>query len=300
MRTPTAHFVVWTALALVLAGCLSPSQDEEVQTFEPTGGPLVPGPAQEGEATDRDKPVTSEEADNSHDTQGTDTQDESEGAVGEGCAAHDPPVPAHPTEQQVESEDELQCPGQFVILDEGDGPEWELPNWDVGDWWLYEHRDHRGHCERMKETVVDDSKEILDVPVYTLEIQRYRMCTLSEDGDPTTQNRSQDSLMHITQEGFIRHDLVFPLREGMTWLMAGNCEDGCVVMQMREVTFIPEFDHDGQTLEVWHTEWSFDRPNGEVVFKKWWGVEHKALLKEQMWFSHLDEPLVEKTLVDSG
>jgi hypothetical protein len=314
MRSVGAFSVVLVAFTLMLAGCLVIPENETMpgEDSPMTGG----GQASEEPGSDEDADDPSDDPNGQNKDNGNGDGSNGNGSNGGGsgdeehdsdlaCYEHARPRPAHPSEQEVDTEAQLRCPGHYLIRSSGSGETWQLPTWNVGDWWYYEHEGYDGvgtQCTyHSKETVISDDAGLHGVPIYSIEIEMFDCDGEPLDHDVRIENRSQDSLMLIQDDGFIQHNLLFPMREGKSWTyLANSCRDGeCTQVTVDEVSYS---DGSGvlSNLEKWSLTWSFTGGSNQVDFHQDYSVKHKALHYEEMRVSQIPGPLMTKLLLDSS
>lgn len=304
MRGKALALMLSITLSLSLAGCLEAPLPENDDLDGDQGDPETGTEAKPGPDGPQENGLEGDESADPADAEG---EPAGNGTSGENLACHEQERPSavHPDEQRVATKDGLKCPGHYMILDEGDGETWDAPVWEVGDWWHYEHEGYDGVSTsciyQSRERVVTDDDEVLGVPVYTLEIETFHC-----DGEPTgyearTENRSQESLTLIEDDGFIDHRLVFPLKEGKDWsFVLQGCRDGeCTQAETDDVSY----NAGGGLLSSgasWDIQWSFSGSKGKVTFEQSYSLNKKNLQEETMWIDSIATPIQTKTLIDSS
>jgi hypothetical protein len=315
MRSVGAFSVVLVAFTLMLAGCVVIPENQTAPgddswdagsngdaVGEPEPDPVDPPGEDNGQDSDKGSDGNGANGDGPN---GNGSDDEGQGGSDVACHEHARPRPAHPSEQEVSSEGDLRCPGHYLIQSTGTGETWQLPTWQVGDWWYYEHEGYDGvgtQCTyHSKETVIADDEGLYGVPIYFIEIKMFDCAGEPLDHDPRIENRSQESLMLIQDDGFIQHNLLFPMREGKSWTyLANSCRDGeCTKVTVDDISYS---DGSGvlSGLEKWSLTWSFSGGSSEVDFHQEYSVKHNALHYEEMRVSQIPGPLMKKLLLDSS
>lgn len=291
MRFTSGIFALLVATALILSGCLQvPEEDNSTADGDDDG--------LDGDQN-TDEPRDSGKKGGNGDPGGNQTEEEDKE-----CYDYDPPKAAPPQEQPVDSEDDIECAGQYTVTSEGSGESWSVPQWQVDDWWRYEIEvSYTGGSQCMEEeiTVLDDSQTSSDVPIYTVEIQRYT-CEGEEQGDPTQENRTQDSLQRLHEDGYVDQKAIFPFGDGKSWvyMMKGNGN----IVDMGPIEYDDSYEgYDGDpttSVKAWHVEWELGE-NGEVQYRQSWSPDVKYLLEEEMVTSGGGVTVeMTKTLLDSN
>ncbi len=294
MRPREILLAIFVTLVLVLAGCLQmpgsldDEDDENGDPAEQQDGSDAGQDAQDpGDGTSKE--TDDGQKDDQDDDSGNGT-DDGENTTEEECHEHDPPKPAHPTNQQVASTDDLRCPGNYVILDEGSGNTWNAPTWEVGDWWYYEMEALNGQTMNLqcvyqfKETVTDINST-MGVPVYQLKVENFDCDgepAKDRNGEPTEPrwiNRTKESFMQLYNDGFISHDLIFPLLDNKQWKYRNQAKDKDRQIVDASLTHQPNFVFDGAPHETWRVnlEWA------NIEKTVWWGVEEQHMLRDEIW-----------------
>lgn len=192
------------------------------------------------------------------------------------CLDHDPPEAAHPDAQWVESPSDLECPGQISVVDQGEGQIWEVPEWSVGDWWRYRVETHGPTIDCQ----IDFENELIgpgnhnEVAVYRLESITYE-CS-GDLIEATQDNVTVESLSGIHEDGFVTHDVRFPLREGKNWQWVDRADGGTERIHV-EATFMDDYLFEGEPVAAWHVV----STGPEAIREQWWGTHAQALLYEE-------------------
>lgn len=295
---------LFVAVSLLLAGCLQipPSEDPASPDNEPVLGNQAEGSwssqAREGATSDGSGGSGGEPGDRDERPDGGNetASDRQEDLL---CHEQDPPTAAQPREQRVDGKDDVRCPGQFTVTQQGSGPAWDVPAWETADWWRYETQiPGYSACHQKEERVVATDGSRSGVLVYQMELEKFDC-----DGEPqgnglATLYRTKEGIMELLQDGFIEHQAVFPLKEGKQWVyMARNGH----LVEIGSVTHDTSHLFGTKTVEVWHVEWTVKTDRGTVEFEQTWSVDVKNLLEERMTVSSSMGPIVvETTLIDSN
>lgn len=277
MRLTAGLLALFLATALILAGCLQ-VPDEDSDTTDGDDDSDFNGDPQNETDLPRDPGDGNGDGTGGR-PGGNETQEEDEDKE---CHEYEPPKAVPPEEHEVGSEDEIRCAGQYTITNEGSGETWAVPVWEVGDWWRYKIEVTYGaetQCQEEEITVIDDSKTSSGVPIYTMEIQRYD-CEGEEQGGPREENRTQDSLMRLQDDGYVDHQAIFPFQDSKSWvyMMSGNGN----MVDMGPIEYDDSHPTSTTTtVEAWHVEWELGE-NGEVEFEQTWAPDVKNILEEEM------------------
>lgn len=162
-----------------------------------------------------------------NDLSDSDTQEVSVSVPPEGCNG-----PSTPDEQEKESLDDIECPGDFVITHEGTGEGWTGPTWKTGDWWKYEAYGDGIGCEpgdQYEHPWIQESVEGTatvrapgqewEVPAF--DVEQVAVSCNDEEEEVETVARTQEQLTLIEDSGpavgYIEHELLFPLTDGKKW-----------------------------------------------------------------------------------
>lgn len=287
------------ALVLVLAGCLqTPDLDDEADD-ESADAQDGSGDPQGAQNTPADTPTDEDgQEDNNDNGEGDGGGEDNETGDGDGdnnetdetCHEDDPPKPAHPDNHEVGSTSDLRCPGNYVILDGGSGNTWNAPTWEEGDWWYYEMEALNGQTMNMqcafryKETVMEINTS-KDVPVYQLKKEIFdcdgepAKNSNGEPAEPQWINRTKESFMQLYSDGFIQHELIFPLVDDKKWKFRNQAKADDRRIVDANLAHQSNFVFDGASHEAWRVnlEWA------SVERTIWWGVEEQHMLRDEIW-----------------
>ncbi len=274
-------------ISVLLGGCLG--SDDEQDAF-PAGGTLG-DQAEEPDAHDADPDPGPVEGQDDVDSE-AEEEDGDGGTAGGGgaggggssssqalpeCTQHNNPQPVPPGEQQVDSADQVVCPGHYAVLDEGDGETYPVPSWQVGQWWHYETQVMDQPPTEMRETINGTSDQ-WGIPVYDVFGENWD--EHETPGGNWEAHRSVDSLMQIQRGGAISHEILFPLAENKSWVYMNSARS----IVTATVDHVPVFSFQGEDVEAWHIELYIERETGKESIKHlWFGVEERNVLQEELW-----------------
>lgn len=294
MHPVGALLAMSVSLVLVLAGCLQIPDFENQTEDEPADTQDGSGDPQGAQDPPADTPTEGkEEEDDEGDGGGEDNETGDRDGDGNGtdedCHEHDPPKPAHPENHQVGSTNDLRCPGNYVILDGGSGTTWNASTWQEGDWWYYEMKFLDTNTMTMqcgmqfKETVLGTNAS-MGIPVYDMKVENFDCDgeplrgSNGETAEPRRSNRTQDSFMQLHDDGYIDHNLIYPLIDDKNWKYRNQARDEDRQIVDANLAHQPNFFFDGGTNEAWRVtlEWA------SVERTIWWGVDAQNILRDEI------------------
>lgn len=276
-------------MASLLGGCLG--SNDERETF-PAGGIL--GDSEDDPDSEDVDPVSQGDDDAEQGPDGPESGDGGNGAGGGGgsagggsgspsppsgpeCTQHNNPQPVPPGEQLVDAAEEVQCPGHYAVLHEGDGEPFPVPSWQAGQWWRYETQVMDQPSTEMRE-IINGTSEAWGIQVYDVFGEKW-----DEDGEPSGHWESQrtvDSLMQVQTGGAISHEILFPLAENKSWVYMNTAR----AIVTAQVEHVPDFGFQGESVEAWHVELYIERETGKESIKHlWFGVDERNVLQEELW-----------------
>lgn len=291
MRCRVAGAMLLLTLSL-LAGCLGTDPPETGDTADhgpsedPAAGPDGAGP---------DDPGDGDGAAGSNGDGGADE-------APPGAEPADEPEPAPPGEQRKQRREDIERPGEYAITAEGAGARWDVPAWKRDDTWRWRVLVAGGtQCAaEMEETVTGTTRDG-DVPLYALDNRNYEC----DDATPYRESRLQRTAEHLTRygaDGYIDHELLFPLRDGKKWVYMNSDE----ALTEAAVAHRPNHVFDLQVVEAWRVTFHYtgrchsDGDCQEITKQQWYGVDNQHLLKEEIYIDGAAAPAVVVELVESS
>ncbi len=276
--TSAAPFVLALMLTATMGGCLD--------LGEPRDG------ATEGDATTGagDDDGTAGSAGTETGT-ATDAQTDGDGA-GEAGETNDtspsderPPEdrePAPAEEAEAPTEDDLDRPGEYAMRPSREDRRTDVvaaaPAWTDGDTWSYE-LDHLGWdyaCtlgdppqpatqHPVQQHTVSSSTTVRGLDAYRTTLS-YTDCA-GRTSDPFTVNRTHSDLEPIGDDGYVGHNLKFPLEDGKRWAYLDRFSKKVGV----EITYVDAYEWDDKTTPAWHVVSTTE--DGQTSWTHRWFVE---------------------------
>lgn len=279
MPRVAAHLIaLLLSTAFVLAGCLE----------QPQGGNETDSP------TDNETPSETEDSEGDPDEEIPEEEKE--------CYDYIPPRAVPPKEQKVDSKDDIRCAGQYTITNEGSGKSWSVPEWEVDDWWHYESKAVVGGtaCKQENRSVQDTTGKMFGLDIYTMEVEPLDCDGEPEpDEDPFERNRTQKDLMKIHDDGYVDHQVFFPLREGKSWVYMDSIGR---MIEVSGVSHEENYLHPEMGLvEAWKWEWNTSTEDSEMDVEEVWGVQARNLIDRETTIEFNGYVITtQETLLDSS
>jgi hypothetical protein len=213
-----------------------------------------------------------------------------------------PTGPAHPSTQRKDSVDEITRPGEYAEREKRPGStdaQWTVPSWSTGDWWRWKVGTGTNCIAELKETVTGTGNH-LGVALYTLRNDNLH-CGNGDVYKESSLNRTRAHLTRFAADGYIDHELLFPLADGKRWVYMNA---GSELVEL-EVTHRPAYTFGLETVEAWQITSTFNgrcNENGcdEITRHQWYGVAKKHLLKEEIYVNNAVAPSVVIELLASS
>lgn len=211
--------------------------------------------------------------------------------AGDGCPDSDPAQPLPPEQHEVERMEDLQCAGQFILVEEGSGASLEVPEWRTGDNWTYQiaRFTPEPNCEQEFRQRVAGNGTSWDREVYEMEMTSFLDCEQTpHPGGPSTFNRTRDSLTLLHENGYIHRESMFPLADGKRWAYVNSVGD----LVEASVHHEAEYEFNETPQEAWRVELEGAR---DSKVDQWWGEEAGTMIREHRWSG---ETLVNGRILD--
>lgn len=202
------------------------------------------------------------------------------GGSGSGSGSGSESEIAPPKEQRQSSPSEIDRPGEYALLPKGtsnSAASTPVPTWAKDQTWRY-----RSNVPAIAQSCVfkDEVTSVADTlfEVGVNRLTRTQVDCGERSGDKETGiARAHGDLMEVESDGYVEHELVFPLEDGKKWryMRKGNATVDVTVDHVAAHLW------SGQLVEAWHVTLQYS--TGSVRIEKWYGVEAENYLREEIW-----------------